>query len=427
MPLIVSVDKRSPAYRAGVRAGMRLAGVNGRAVADVLDYMFRTYDAELTLNVLDAKGRERDIRVRHGEGGCLGLTFDTALMDEPRRCRNKCVFCFIDQNPKAPGLRETLYFKDDDVRLSFLTGTYVTLTNLTGDDERRITEQRLSPLRVSVHAACPSVRGAMLGLDAGRADVMPLLRRLTRAGIAIHTQIVVCPGLNDGAHLTRTLEELHALGPRMESVSVVPAGLTKYRDGLYPLEPVTPSDARGCIGRAAAFERAYCADELYITAGLPIPETEYYGDYPQLENGVGMVRLFTGQFMERAGGNGHARPARADAQSFSIATGTAFAPFLRRLLEPYGLARRVYAVRSEFWGEGVTVAGLVTGRDLIAQLRGADLGARLLIPDTMLRHDMFLDDVTTDEAARALGAEVKAVTADGGALWDEIMRETQDV
>ncbi|GHU88565.1 hypothetical protein FACS1894202_04880 [Clostridia bacterium] len=377
MPQITAVTPGSPAFRAGLLPRMNLVSVNGHAIHDVLDYRFYTYDRKLTL-VTDGG----TFALTHAEGGDIGLSFESYLMDKPRSCRNHCVFCFIDQQPK--GLRDTLYFKDDDARLSFLTGNYITLTNLTGDDIARIIRQRISPLRVSVHATDSELRRKLLG-NPGAGDVMELLRRLAAGNIAIHAQIVVCAGLNDGERLTETLTALDSLGDALLSVSVVPVGLTRYREGLYPLSPVT--DAADIIRRASGFRRVYCADELFDE----IPPAEYYGDYPQLENGVGMVRDFIDSFS-------------GEVEDASYVTGVAFEPFLEKLVAP----RKVFAIRNGFWGERVTAAGLVVGTDIIAQLKGRELGAKLVLPSTMLRHggDLFLDGLTPRDVARELGVEV---------------------
>lgn len=356
---------------------MNLVSVNGHAITDVLDYRFYTYDRKLLL-VTDAG----TFSLTHAEGGDIGLSFGSFLMDRPRSCRNHCVFCFIDQQPK--GLRDTLYFKDDDARLSFLTGNYITLTNLTDDDIARIIAQRISPLRVSVHATDSQLRRKLLG-NPGAGDVMEVLRRLVSGNVALHAQIVVCPGMNDGEQLTKTLTDLDGLGESLLSVSVVPVGLTRHREGLYPLSPVT--DAADIIERASRFRRVYCADELFDE----IPPEEYYDGYPQLENGVGMVRDFIESFS-------------GEVEDASYVTGAAFAPVLEKLVAP----NRVFAIRNDFWGERITVAGLVVGSDIIAQLKGRELGPKLILPSAMLRHggDLFLDGLTPRDVSRELAAEV---------------------
>jgi putative radical SAM enzyme (TIGR03279 family) len=388
--------------------GARLVRINGKPVRDILDYRFYSYDRKLELAVAGSHGVIRYYHITHNEGGDLGLEFDLPLMDEQKHCHNKCIFCFIDQQP--PNMRKTLYYKDDDMRMSFLQGTYITLTNLYDEDIDRIIEQRISPLRISVHATDPAVRYDMLNhRNAGLC--LDTLKRLTNAGIEIHAQIVVCPGVNDGEVLTQTLKDLTALGAL--SVAVVPVGLTKYRDGLYPLTPVSPEIARDCIERAEKFKHVYCADELFLKAGFDIPPSEYYDDYPQLENGVGLLSLFADDFLHEAEG----RTPKAD--RVSIATGTSFASHLKRLV-PENVT--IYDIINSFWGDTVTVAGLITGKDLIDQLSGKDLGERLLIPANMLRCgcDVFLDDLTVDDVKHALNIEVIVVPPYGEALVKEL-------
>jgi len=422
---ITGVGADSPLY-GRVHVGDTLLSVNGHEIGDVLDYKYYSYDARLRLRLRTAEGREYTVAVRKAEGEDLGLEFTGYLMDEAQGCRNHCVFCFVDQLPR--GLRRTLYFKDDDARLSFLTGSYITLTNLSERELDRLCALRVSPIRVSVHATEPALRAKLLG-NPKAAPIMPLLRRLADAGITMDCQIVCCPGLNDGAALRRTMEDLAELYPAVNSVSVVPVGLTGHREGLYPLTPFDRERARETVSDVERFAAQclathgsrmfFCADELYLKAGLPIPEEREYEGYPQLENGVGLLRLLTEEFLyalEESPGEGEFTP-------FSIATGCAAAETLRGLLsaakERYPQLRgEVYAIQNDFFGHSVDVAGLVTGGDLIAQLRGRELGERLLIPQTMLRHDgdLFLDDVTLEEVRDALGVPVIPVAQDGAAL-----------
>jgi putative radical SAM enzyme (TIGR03279 family) len=390
--------------------GARLVRINGKPIRDVLDYRFYSYDRKLELAVVGSHNVTRYYHITHAEGGDLGLEFDSPLMDEQKHCQNKCIFCFIDQQP--PNMRKTLYYKDDDVRLSFLQGNYITMTNLDDEDIDRIIEQRISPLRVSVHATDPAARYDMLNhRNAGLC--LDTLRRLANADIKLHTQIVVCSGINDGEILTETLRDLTALGAL--SVAVVPVGLTKYRDGLYPLTPISPEIARDCIERAERFPQVYCADELFLLAGFDIPPVEYYDDYPQLENGVGLLSLFADDYFCAAEG------LTPKDGRVSIATGTAFAPFIRGLVPENVM---VYDIKNNFWGDTVTVAGLVTGKDLIEQLTGKNLGERLLIPSNMLRHggDVFLDDLTVSDVKNALGIHITVVPPHGESLVRELYR-----
>ena len=425
---IESVDPHSPAQRAGVRAGETLLQVNGHPIVDVLDYKYYTYDARLQLTLLEESGGQRTLRVRKGEGEDLGLNFPTYLMDKARSCANRCVFCFVDQLP--PGMRESLYFKDDDARLSFLMGNYITLTNLSQREIQRIIDLRVSPINISVHATNPDLRAKLLGHRNGGA-LMGHMERFAAAGITMNCQIVACPGLNDGAELERSMAELAALYPQVNSVSVVPVGLTRHRQGLYLLRPYTAAQAAATVdlvegyGRRCLAEHGttlfWCSDEFYLRAGRPIPPDSYYEDYTQLENGVGMLRLLRHEFdlaLEDAE-EAHVAP-------FSTACGVDAAPWIEEIVDRAAAKchtkGKVYPIRNDFFGETITVSGLITGGDLIAQLKGKDLGARLLLPVNMLRHgqDVFLDDVTVSDVERALGVPVQPVNQDGWELCDAI-------
>ncbi|MCR4772443.1 MAG: DUF512 domain-containing protein [Oscillospiraceae bacterium] len=428
--LIVSVVPDSPAARAGMRAGDFLVAVNGKFIRDVLDYKYYSSDSRLTVEYTRS-GKIRFARIVKDEGLPLGLEFESYLMDKARSCSNKCVFCFIDQLPS--GMRKTLYFKDDDARLSFLQGNYISLTNLSPREIERICELRISPVNVSVQATDPDVRRFMLGNEnAGRC--MDIMRRFSEAGIAMNCQIVVCPGINDGSVLLRSMRELAALYPSVSSVSVVPVGLTRHREGLYPLSPVTPDsaaeiidavDAFGCECAARYGERIFCcADELFLRAGRDIPEEDYYGGYPQFENGVGMMRSLENEFLSAL----EVRSGSSGSGAFSVATGLAAAPLIRKLLQIssercYNVSGVVYGIENRFFGSTVDVAGLITGGDLIEQLKDRPLGSRLLISASMLRHggDMFLDSVTLSDASRALGVPIIGVANDGEALLEAFL------
>jgi putative radical SAM enzyme (TIGR03279 family) len=382
---ITNIIPGSPADKAGMKPGDALVSINGREITDVLDYMY------------------------YGED--MGLEFGTYLMDEPRRCKNNCIFCFIDQLP--PNMRETLYFKDDDSRLSFLQGNYISLTNLTEREVKRIIEMKLS-VNVSVHTTACDLRDRMLGNpDAGKA--LEHLYRIANAGIETNCQIVLCPGINDGAALEKTLADLSRL-PGVGSVACVPVGLTRYREGLTPLMPFDKDTANAALDIIDKYGNAYASDELFILAGRELPDYDYYGGFPQYENGVGMLRLLKHEF------DGCGVPeASPPAQRKSIATGVLAAPFIKALV---GESVQVYAIRNDFFGQGVTVAGLVTGRDLINQLLPykKELGEELLIPATMLRagEEVFLDDVTVSDAEAALGVTVRAVGIDGFELYEAL-------
>lgn len=420
--VIIGVEKSSPAARRNIMPGMSLVRINGRKIGDVLDYKFYSYDSKLLLELRDAEGKIRFVRVRKREGEELGLIFSSYLMDEPRSCANKCVFCFIDQLPR--GLRESLYFKDDDNRLSFLQGNYVTLTNLPEAEIKRMIDLRVAPLNISVHTTDPALHSFLLGNNkSGRA--LKAMERFRAAGIAMNCQIVVCPGLNDGDQLEKTMNDLAGLAPAVKSVSVVPVGLTKYREGLFELKPFDSELALKTVRQVERFGDGYLkrlgtrlfypADELYLKAGLDVPENDFYENYPQLENGVGMLRLLTTQ-AEKA----LSLYEKADGVPFSIATGAAAAYCLQKILNSArekcaNINGTVYTVRNDFFGDMIDVAGLITGGDLIAQLKGKPLGRRLLLTKNMLRHgeNVFLDDVTLDRVSSALGVAIRVVGQDG--------------
>ena len=421
---IQSVDPHSPARRAGVRPGERLTHINGRPIADVLDYKFYAYDPRLELT-LEEDGRTRTVRVRKGEGEELGLNFETYLMDRARSCANRCIFCFVDQMP--PGMRETLYFKDDDARLSFLMGNYITLTNLSEREIDRICALRISPINISVHATDPALREAMLR-HRRAGECLDIMKRFAGAGIEMNCQIVSCPGINDGPALDRTLADLGALHPAVASVAVVPVGLTKYREGLCHIDPYTPAQAAALIGQVEAFAAAFlekhgtslawCSDEFYLLAGRALPEKAYYEDMNQLENGVGMLRLLQSQAELALEGEALLE---LTPPPFSIATGVSAAPFVEKIVDRCrekcgNIVGTVHPVANRFFGETITVSGLVTGGDLIGQLRGKELGERLILPSNMLRagEQVFLDDVTVAQVEEALGVPVCPVDAESG-------------
>ena len=427
--VITSIDHPSAAHRAGVRTGEKLISISGHEIVDVLDYRFFGYDADPELVLESPEGERRTLRVRKPEGEDLGLNFDTYLMDEPMPCSNHCLFCFVDQ--MAPGCRDTLYFKDDDARLSFLMGNYITLTNLSDREAQRIIDLRISPINVSVHATDPKLRCTLLGNKNG-AKSLDWMRKFGAAGIEMNGQIVVCPGWNDGEQLQRTMEDMAEMG--FASCSVVPVGLTKYRKGLAKLRPVDYDDACAIIDRVEAYaakclaERGsrlfFCSDELYLRARRPLPPEEAYEGYVQIENGVGMLRSLITEF--EAGLALEENPVQAF--SFTAATGVSCAPFLEGLLEELRqkfpqVSGQICPIVNDFFGHTIDVAGLVTGQDLIAQLQGKELGERLLMPVNMLRHggDVFLDDVHVSDVERALGVPVTVVEQDGYDLLDAML------
>lgn len=430
MVRICGVEENSSAASAGIQPGDELLRVNGNEITDVLDYRFYLADERVTIE-LTRDGAPYSVTIHKSTYDDIGLDFETPLMDKKHSCANKCIFCFIDQLPK--GLRSSLYFKDDDSRLSFLHGNYITLTNLYDRDIDRIIKMHISPVNVSVHTTNPELRCAMMK-NKRAGEVLSYLRRLADAGIRLCGQIVLCRGINDGEELTRTMHDLAALYPAMGSVSVVPAGLTRYREGLYPLSPFTPEECRAVIAqvtdfgdkcRAALGARIFCcADEFYLKAGLPMPEEEYYGDYEQIENGVGMIRSLISEFDAELPFLDEYVPDRAAfRRHISLATGKAAGDTMKLLagklmaLLP-GLRIDVHVIENRFFGSEITVAGLLTGKDLAEQLAGQDLGEELLIPATMLRAegDLFLCGMTPGELSRILGVKVTPTKGEGAAL-----------
>ena len=426
--IIKSIDRDSP-LRHHAKVGDALLAINGKRVVDVLDYKFYAYDTRLKVELRRPDGTEYAVTVRKPEGGDLGLDFESYLMDSPRSCANNCVFCFIDQLP--PGMRKTMYFKDDDARLSFLLGNYITLTNLSRREIQRIIDLHVSPVNVSVHTMDPALRCRMLK-NPRAGESIEIMRRFAENGIVMNCQIVCCPGWNDGEALQYTMEQLAALYPGVHSVSIVPVGLTRFREGLEKLEPFTPEHAAETIDQITAFGDEcvkkfgtrifWCGDELYLEAARELPPDEFYEEHTQLENGVGMLRLLETEFRSAL-----KLSDAPDGVPFSIATGVAAAPFFEGLLalarERYPqLDGRVYAIENDFFGHSITVAGLITGQDLIRQLKGRELGRRLFISQNMLRREEmdFLDDVTLEDAVKALGLPIYPTEADGFALWDAI-------
>ena len=420
---IASVDPHSPARKAGVRPGETLTHINGHPIVDVLDYKFYAYDPKLELTLTEPEGGSRTLRIRKEEGEDLGLNFETYLMDRARSCANKCIFCFVDQMP--PGMRDTLYFKDDDARLSFLMGNYITLTNLSQREIQRVIDLRISPIIISVHATDPQLRTAMLK-NPRAGECLDIMSRFAQAGIEMNCQVVACPGVNDGPALARTMEDLGQLYPAVTSVAVVPVGVTRFREGLCSIEPYTKEQAAALIDQVESFAShfmenkgtnlVWCSDEFYLIAGRTLPEKAYYEDMDQLENGVGMLRLLLHQADMALEEEEPEQTA-----PFSIATGLSAAPFVQEILDNArkqcgNIKGTVYPIINRFFGETITVSGLITGTDLMEQLRGKDLGERLLIPDNMLRagERVFLDDVTVEQVEEALGVTVVPVPADSG-------------
>jgi putative radical SAM enzyme (TIGR03279 family) len=429
MVRISSIISGSPAEKSGVKTGDLLEKINGHMVRDVLDYMYYAAETEVVVDVV-RDGRALSFSVSKDEYDDLGLEFETFLMDSKQSCSNKCVFCFIDQMP--PGMRETLYFKDDDARLSFLQGNYVTLTNMKQSDIDRIIEMKLN-INVSVHTTNPELRVKMMH-NRFAGEKLKFIWQLAESGIKLNCQIVCCPGLNDGDELRRSLRDLGGLMPNITSMAVVPVGLTKFRQGLYPLTSFTKETAGETIDIIESFQKEFLekfgtrtvfpSDEFYLIAGRDIPPTEVYEDYPQYENGVGMLRSLMDEFaqaLDMAEWEGGER-------CVSIATGYSAYGTIKSLAESAEsrfpqLHCNVYRIRNDFFGDTITVTGLITAQDLIAQLRGKELGEELLLSKAMLRRDsdVFLDDLTVPDVERALDITVRTSASDGFELLDAMM------
>ncbi|MDE6387134.1 MAG: DUF512 domain-containing protein [Lachnospiraceae bacterium] len=426
--IIQSIENGSIAEEMGIEQGDSLLAINGQDIKDIFDYRYLVQEEYIEVLVRKQNGEEWLLEIDKDYDDDLGIIFENGLMDEYRSCHNKCIFCFIDQMPK--GMRETLYFKDDDSRLSFLQGNYVTLTNMSDDDVERVIKYHLSPINISFQTTNPELRCKMLNNRfAGQA--LEQVKKLYDAGITMNGQIVLCKNVNDGAELERSITDLTTYLPHLESVSVVPVGLSKFREGLYPLEPFDQEDAKevlSCIHRwqekiysEYGLHFIHASDEWYILAGQELPEAERYDGYLQLENGVGMLRLLMDEFEETM------EEIEEDAERYigcvgemSIATGRLAYPFILRMAEKMmnrfaGLNIHVYAITNDFFGELITVSGLLTGQDIMRQLRGQKLGTRLLLPQNVLRsgEDYFLDDVTVAEMEKTLQVQVDIVKSSG--------------
>ena len=429
--IIKSVEEDSIAWEMGIESGDKLLRINDAIVEDIFDYQFLVHDELVTLLIEKSNGEEWELEIEKEYGEELGLEFDQGLMDEYRSCKNKCVFCFIDQMP--PGMRETLYFKDDDSRLSFLQGNYITLTNMSDKDVERIVKYHLGPINISIHAMNPDLRCKMLH-NRFAGEALKKIDVLHAGGIEMNGQIVLCPGLNDGEELEYSIREMSKYFPELQSVSIVPVGVTKYRDKLYPLRTFTKEEAKEVLKTIHAWQDKFYAeygqhviqagDEMYILAEEEFPAEERYDGYLQLENGVGMVRLLLNEFQQAM------QEVVGDARmgSVTIATGKLMSGILETLMEQIrvkfpNIQIQVIPIINHFFGEEITVSGLITGQDLIAQLKDRDLGNRVLLPHNILRtgEDVFLDDITLMEVKEALQVEIDIVKSSGYDLRDSIL------
>lgn len=417
----------------GIEPGDKLLAINGNEIQDVFDYYYYEESEQLLLLIEKPDGEEWELEIEKDEDESLGIEFDQSLMDEYRSCRNKCMFCFIDQMPK--GMRETLYFKDDDSRLSFLQGNYITLTNMSDHDVERIVKYRLEPINISFQTTNPELRCKMLH-NRFAGEALKKVDILYRGQIEMNGQIVLCKGVNDGEELERTIRDLTGYLPYLKSVSIVPVGLTKYRDGLYPLEPFTKEDAREVLSvihrwqekiyQEHGIHMIHAGDEWYVLAEEEVPEEERYDGYLQLENGVGMMRLLFNEVQEALSAvTGDERQ-----REISLATGRLMYPYIGKILEEIrkkfpNITTHLYAIRNDFFGERITVSGLITGQDLTGQLKGQPLGERLLLPCNMLKigEPVFLDDFTLEEVENSLQVKTDIVKSSGYDFVDAFIRK----
>ena len=415
----------------GIEPGDKLLAINGNEIQDVFDYYYYEESEQLLLLIEKPDGEEWELEIEKDEDESLGIEFDQSLMDEYRSCRNKCMFCFIDQMPK--GMRETLYFKDDDSRLSFLQGNYITLTNMSDHDVERIVKYRLEPINISFQTTNPELRCKMLH-NRFAGEALKKVDILYRGQIEMNGQIVLCKGVNDGEELERTIRDLTGYLPYLKSVSIVPVGLTRYRDGLYPLEPFTKEDAREVLSvihrwqekiyQEHGIHMIHAGDEWYVLAEEEVPEEERYDGYLQLENGVGMMRLLFNEVQEALSAvTGDERQ-----REISLATGRLMYPYIGKILEEIrkkfpNITTHFYAIRNDFFGERITVSGLITGQDLTGQLKGQPLGERLLLPCNMLKigEPVFLDDFTLEEVENSLQVKTDIVKSSGQDLLDAVI------
>ncbi|PWM47523.1 MAG: radical SAM protein [Clostridiales bacterium] len=430
MAKIKYIYPTSPFY-GKVKKNDDLISINDKKIVDVLDYMFFTETENERENIkieVNRKGERLFFEEEVFEGD-LRFEFENFLMSEQRSCKNKCVFCFIDQLPK--GMRKTLYYKDDDFRLSLLYGNYVTLTNAEESDIDRIVSMRVSPLNISVHTTNPELRVKMMA-NPNASKIMEILNRFKQARINMRCQIVLCPGLNDGAELDRTMNDLKSLYPAVTSVSIVPVGLTKYREGLYPLTSFTKDKAKEAVEQINKFgdqcltelgtRLFYVADELFQKAEISLPGYDYYEEFEQIENGVGMVISFAQEFMDVV----RTLRNREAEINISLVTGVAATPLMKKCInllkvKAPNMNCRIYTIKNDFFGHDVTVTGLTTGQDIINQLKDKPLGRFLLVPSAMLRDDSFLDDITIKDVEKALNVKIKVTNCSAEDLVDKIL------
>jgi putative radical SAM enzyme (TIGR03279 family) len=429
--IIKEIEAGSIADELGLEVGDELRSINDTRIKDVLDYHYMIKDERLNILIIKPNGEEWDIDIEKDYDDDLGIVFEEGLMDDYSSCRNKCIFCFIDQMP--PNMRDTLYFKDDDARLSFLQGNYITLTNLSNEEVDRIILYKLSPINISIHTTNEELRCKMLQ-NRFAGSSLSKMHRLKDAGISLNGQIVLCKGWNDKEELERTIHDLSAFLPEMQSVSIVPVGITKFRDKLTPLETFSKEDAIEVIDTVHRWQGiflthyktrfVYCSDEWYINAGLPIPSEDAYEGYPQIENGVGILRSFMDEFrayFDTLSGDNRKK-------ELCIATGVLASPYISQMADEImvkypKIKIGVYTIENDFFGKNITVAGLLTGNDIINQLKNKKLGKVLLLPEVLLRHgeNILLDDISIEEIERTLQTRISIVQSDGKSFIDTIL------
>lgn len=436
MHIVEKIESGSIAEELEIESGDVLLEINGNKIEDIFDYQYYIQDEYIEVLIRKQSGEEWLLEIDKDYDEDLGITFENGLMDDYRSCHNKCIFCFIDQMPQ--GMRDTLYFKDDDSRLSFLQGNYVTFTNMSEDDIERIIKYRLSPINVSFQTTNPELRCKMLN-NRFAGEALKKAWKLAEAGITMNGQIVLCKGVNDGAELERSIRDLANYLPTLESVSVVPVGLSKFREGLYPLEPFTKEDAKEVLAIIHRWQDklypeyglhfVHASDEWYIMADEELPCEERYDGYLQLENGVGMLRLLLDEFDEAFEEIRHEkeRISGIGKRELSIATGMLAYRFIKEMADKImtefdNIAIHVYPIKNDFFGEMITVSGLLTGQDLKMQLTGQNLGERLLLPQNILKsgEPVFLDDMTTGELEKALQVSIDIVKSSGKDFIDSI-------
>lgn len=430
--VVIKIEKGSIAEELGISVGDVLVAINDEEITDVFDYRYQINEEYLEMTFRTPEGEEYIAEIEKDFDEDIGIVFESGLMDQARSCRNKCIFCFIDQLPK--GMRETLYFKDDDSRLSFLQGNYVTLTNMSEKDINHIIFYHLSPINISVHTTDLELRKTMLK-NKNADKVIDIMKRLKDAGIEMNLQVVLCNGINDGDILDKTISDCAKFMPNAHSMSIVPIGLTKYRDGLYPMKPFSKEDSEKVISQVEKWQEkfykeygtrfVYCADEFYLKAERPLPNADIFEDFAQYENGVGMLSLFEKEFYEELEKISYNNQNK---KVVSVATGVAAYDLIKKLSDKLmekipSLTVNVYSIKNDFFGEMITVSGLLTGQDIINQLRDKDLGEYLLLPESLLRNGTktLLDDVEIDDIEKELNIKIKISTNSGDKFIKKIL------